>query len=1410
MLRRKSFFALAFLVFFSLGMAPKPPAADTTPPQVSITNPANNSTVSGTCYIHVSATDNKSVSRVEIYIDGALKYTYTYNPRYLDPPVIYSWNTATASNTTHALKAIAYDTSNNKGESQVVNVTVNNAVPPPPPPPAPGNGLAIVSASASSTSGSYTAVKAIDNSSATYWRGAGSFFSRPSFWWLQMDLGKACTLTQISILWHKDYGSTKYQIQGSNDAKTWAKLQIDLSSVGGKANPTQRDISLSGTYRYVRIYIEKCQNYYPIIYGVAVSGQAAPTQDVTPPTGSINIAGGAASTSSMDVNLALLAQDSESGVSEMKFSNDNSTWSAAEPYAINKAWALSAGIGTKTVYAKFKDKAGNWSAAYFDTISFPNQAPKVVTLSPSQGSGLPNNEVVFETTYSDANGWQDIQLAHILINTKVSGSTCLYGYYNQDTNRFYLRDDFDATWLGGYAPGTPNIIQNSYAILNCAATTVSATGTALTIKWAVTFKQAFTGVKNIYIWLKDDSNASSGVWANMGTWTISGLLYWAIVDEYDKPLPTQGYYYNYTGGDRGLMNSESEIAYQWDGNSSYSATALVNPGGAGWTWAGMWYSLIKVNKDNIPLDLKAIFGPYVKSEYQGEVTDIEITVNQVKSPTSNSGLCLRVELKDESGNIIGTQQFANIRSLTYPRTFIWSLPESCKKKVKLVSWILDKAKKGDAISIDKIRLRTWVPDLSKVSSQEQAFLWTFSWLMANYDPATGMVQDRSSFNNGDFENITATAKLAKIIYYAHKKGYVSLEDATAVITKIADTLINRVPRGPSGINGLWPHFTRNGGTVAIAPHDVYAGTEWSSGDTSYAALDIITALQLIGDPQAQLGPLEDFLKRIKWDGLLSNDNFIGHGYTYEGNKIPYSWGGFGMETIGVNWAYASSSGNRAAMGGQPSDNGSGFIDNVLYPVVFSGTDAWGNDWDAYRSNMADTQIGWYNVPGRNKYLANTGLFGLSAVETPEADGGYQAYGVGGKTVAVNDGNSEVLALHYAGMISDIRPGQAVKMWEALRDRTPLILQNKIFISPLNNVESMRVNKASGICTANYLKGSWNLALQAEGWAQADQRIREDLNAAVQNNALLKRGFDILKKGFDQTNLWKESIVPVASGEIVSEVKTLGSSLFIRIYGELSSNHRIYKSSDFGVNWQPVNINLSTRNLYDMDVDQGKLYISTRNGIIVSDDQGATFKWSFHFEWDACSGVDMQNGYGWAGVGNWGAMSGPIRKTPEGNWTVRRGDIPWSSMPTDSAVADPIDPYNIAYIRTIYNNYRTLDSGEHWLLCSYKNTVIYASIIDGKSVIFAQNSYSEDHGDTWKPLGIDAMAIIRDEGTGLYFAAGTSGGIYVGRPGSWLAYGLPDKKGQSLSICADKLFVVTTTGQVNRTTADITELAESLK
>ena len=591
------------------------------------------------------------------------------------------------------------------------------------------------------------------------------------------------------------------------------------------------------------------------------------------------------------------------------------------------------------------------------------------------------------------------------------------------------------------------------------------------------------------------------LFGNSKAWVIDYTEHWISLDDHDRPLPENGWHDHHMGGDRCELNLDTgEVKYEWDGDSVYKATVINCPGQ--WTWGGMQYSLIRADWDDISLDFNAILGPYVKEEYQEKIIKVEILVSDVYSPSNNEDLELRLELKDVNGTVVWSKTWTNIT----PGICDADLDPIQIGKVEQFVWVMDRAKLGDSVSIDWIRFKAEVTDLP---TKEQAFLWAYSWLMANYDPNTGMVQDRGYYHSGDYENVTATAKAAKIVYYAYKKGYTTYEDAKEIITKIANTLIY-LPQGPPGKNTLWPHFTKNGGT------EIDLCSEWSSGDTAFAALDIIAALQMLGDPWGQIKALENFLKAINWEDLLSEDGSISHGYCCDGTLISDGWKGFGMETIGVNWAYASATGCVALMEPPPSDNGSGFIDNANYPIVLSGKDRWGNDWDEYRNIMADKQIGWYcTAEHYNKYLCEAGLFGLSAAESPECS--YFAYGVGGKYTSPNDGNGEVIVLHYSGMIADIKPNDAKHVWEVLRDRDADFLQDIIVISPLNYMESIKVNKDTGKCKIKYRKISWNIALQAEGWALADLEIRTELITAIKNNSFLCKGYKIIKCAGDFNN-----------------------------------------------------------------------------------------------------------------------------------------------------------------------------------------------------------------------------------------------------------------------------------------------------
>ena len=101
---------------------PNPPPSDTTPPTVSMTAPANGSTVSGNVTVSANASDDKAVSKVEFYRDtGTLIST---DPTY---PYSITWDSTSVTNGTHTLYAKAYDTSNNSSTSASVSVTVSNA-----------------------------------------------------------------------------------------------------------------------------------------------------------------------------------------------------------------------------------------------------------------------------------------------------------------------------------------------------------------------------------------------------------------------------------------------------------------------------------------------------------------------------------------------------------------------------------------------------------------------------------------------------------------------------------------------------------------------------------------------------------------------------------------------------------------------------------------------------------------------------------------------------------------------------------------------------------------------------------------------------------------------------------------------------------------------------------------------------------------------------------------------------------------------------------------------------------------------------------------------------------------------------------------------------------------------------------
>ncbi|MBL1407548.1 MBG domain-containing protein [Sphingobacterium faecale] len=124
------------------------------------------------------------------------------------------------------------------------------------------------------------------------------------------------------------------------------------------------------------------------------------TIDLTAPTGTILINNGNLYTNKREVTLGMTSD--ELGV-RMSFSTDGTTWSDWEAFSASEILTLPAGDGTKKVYLRLQDIAGNISSTYSDEIILDTQAPIVTGVT---GGGIYNDDrtIVFNEGDATLNG----------------------------------------------------------------------------------------------------------------------------------------------------------------------------------------------------------------------------------------------------------------------------------------------------------------------------------------------------------------------------------------------------------------------------------------------------------------------------------------------------------------------------------------------------------------------------------------------------------------------------------------------------------------------------------------------------------------------------------------------------------------------------------------------------------------------------------------------------------------------------------------------------------------------------------------------------------------------------------------------------------------------------------------------
>ena len=176
--------------------------------------------------------------------------------------------------------------------------------------------------------------------------------------------------------------------------------------------------------------------------------------------------------------------------------------------------------GNKVVYTATRDTgSGNsgWQAlgTWPGTVNYAG--PGVVGVLPARSSG---SSGLYTVTFSDTNGWQDLKVVNLLINTAINGVGACYVAYvpsGATTGSLFLVDDAgDAggPYQGLTLPGS-GMIQNSQCAISAAGSSASAGGDAVALTLAITFKSAFAGNQVIYAAAR--SNAQNSGWQAVGT-----------------------------------------------------------------------------------------------------------------------------------------------------------------------------------------------------------------------------------------------------------------------------------------------------------------------------------------------------------------------------------------------------------------------------------------------------------------------------------------------------------------------------------------------------------------------------------------------------------------------------------------------------------------------------------------------------------------------------------------------------------------------------------------------------------------------------------------------------------------------------------------------------------------------------
>ena len=345
----------------------------------------------------------------------------------------------------------------------------------------------------------------------------------------------------------KRYAVTQSSTLPATSSSEWT----DISE--GKSYSTTLSKSIGsdeGNYTYYGWSQDKAENY-------STAASASIIYDVTAPTNpSISINSGATSTTNTHVSLTLTASDSTSGVSSYFVSESSTTPSSTSSgwVSINNkssitesaSYSLTAvttvGTHQKTVYAWFKDEAGNISSVVSDSINlivYDTTPPSAPSLSINSGSSTTtSSSVTLSISASD-----DIGVTGYYLSQSSSTPSSSASGWTAVSSSTYFSASVSYTLSGGNGTNTV------YVWFKDAAGNVSSSASDTII-----YSSLDSSLPNIYCGLSDSSTA--GNTSLSATKLTSGTTRTAILSS-----STNNYYFFFTA------SSSSTYNISWEGNA---------------------------------------------------------------------------------------------------------------------------------------------------------------------------------------------------------------------------------------------------------------------------------------------------------------------------------------------------------------------------------------------------------------------------------------------------------------------------------------------------------------------------------------------------------------------------------------------------------------------------------------------------------------------------------------------------------------------------------------------------------------------------------------------------------------------------------------------------------------------------